>query len=730
MYRKISEKLYEKFVVNHMACAIQGKDGKYYTKYINVSSKIIESMLKSKSSMGIYQQLNGNVKWVCIDFDCKDKEYPNVELMYEEIVDDFIFKLDSLNISYLKEYSGRRGIHIWIIFDEFISKRDAYRIVSYLILDIKYDKEKYGIDLFPATPTSAGNKVGKQVKLPLSTHKMGNQSFFFENELDLKKEINIDEQSEILEKYTFQTPSQLIALLNEDSTNSQSVFKKHAIKSEKDTNISVFFREVYSILSELEPYERLFTKIKNGQLENVDYLVLYGTSTGFSSDDSFFEYLMEDNPLYNEEISRRKTNKIKQGYGILTLGSLFDRYCCKLSENLNPLDTAVDFFMRKTNDKYLMYITDIKTETEIDILSNISYTASKEKNYFFENDEVINPNIYIDFMKNQVRTNEFIVSDIEEICFGKNKHSENIEFYRYIRKEKDKDRQLVSLGYKDRILTTQLALNISYALNRFQNIKSFSYNINFSSKRYIFFNWFNSWKEYTKRINTYLEIPFFDDYALIQLDLKKFYENIDFITLSEKLNKLTVDDSVYYQLKYLVNYNEKLMYELTKSRKGVPQGPAYARIISELFIQLILDEALKNHSSSTVLRYVDDMCIICPKDDVDDMYNELKILLLKNGLPLNNNKTRIYYELSDLTEEEKRTINFGNKMSYEFNTSNENMLQTNEEKSDLISDKLSNYNIDDCSLLFSTSTDDYYKKMYFIRNAKSIFSEELGRGST
>ena len=40
--------------------------------------------------------------------------------------------------------------------------------------------KKFGLDKFPATDSAAGNKVGKQVKFPLSVHRSGGQSFIFE----------------------------------------------------------------------------------------------------------------------------------------------------------------------------------------------------------------------------------------------------------------------------------------------------------------------------------------------------------------------------------------------------------------------------------------------------------------------------------------------------------------------------------------------------------------------
>ena len=46
---------------------------------------------------------------------------------------------------------------------------------------------------------------------------------------------------------------------------------------------------------------------------------------------------------------------------------------------------------------------------------------------------------------------------------------------------------------------------------------------------------------------------------------------------------------------FLIEYNNKLMKELKNGHRiGVPQGPAYARIIAEMFLDRLLDRAFRN----------------------------------------------------------------------------------------------------------------------------------------
>lgn len=182
---KIAQRLYELLVVNPSVIAIQQKDGRYATCYIQYDEYLLAEMLRRRGSAGCYQQNPGGlIKWICLDFDCKKKTNPPLDELYNLIKTSVLKKLDEIGISYITEFSGRRGIHVWIIFEEKISKKIGYSIIQELVKDLSFDESKFGLDKFPATDSSSGNKVGKQVKFPLSVHRSGAQSFIFEKILD------------------------------------------------------------------------------------------------------------------------------------------------------------------------------------------------------------------------------------------------------------------------------------------------------------------------------------------------------------------------------------------------------------------------------------------------------------------------------------------------------------------------------------------------------------------
>ncbi|RXM52848.1 hypothetical protein, partial [Chryseobacterium sp. CH1] len=53
-----------------------------------------------------------------------------------------ISQLDSINIPHLVEFSGRRGFHIWIVFERNITKEEGYNLINYIYKNTRDKFEK------------------------------------------------------------------------------------------------------------------------------------------------------------------------------------------------------------------------------------------------------------------------------------------------------------------------------------------------------------------------------------------------------------------------------------------------------------------------------------------------------------------------------------------------------------------------------------------------------------
>lgn len=92
---QLAQKEYELFVVNTTAVAVQGRDGKYYTEYIPVTPFLLQNMLSQQGSLGCYQQKyrTNRIRWICFDFDCNEKENPDIQELYSTCITPLIEKM-------------------------------------------------------------------------------------------------------------------------------------------------------------------------------------------------------------------------------------------------------------------------------------------------------------------------------------------------------------------------------------------------------------------------------------------------------------------------------------------------------------------------------------------------------------------------------------------------------------------------------------------------------------
>ena len=218
LYR-LARKLFNLFVANQNVIAMQMPDGNYIPQIINYDFTLFHQMLVKKSALAVYQQksFSSQIKWVCFDFDIlkNQEEKGSIEELANLMVNPLCKVLDTLDINYLVEFSGRRGIHVWIIFDSFFEKQLGYDLMNIILDKVNYEErlfDIYAIDRFPATRYGK-NKFGKAVKLPLSAHKKNNNKHsYFLTESDLnssliqdinssKKEIDFQKQEEIISRY-------------------------------------------------------------------------------------------------------------------------------------------------------------------------------------------------------------------------------------------------------------------------------------------------------------------------------------------------------------------------------------------------------------------------------------------------------------------------------------------------------------------------------------------------
>ena len=751
IYQEVADVLFSRFVVNHSAVAVQNENGKYMTIKTPLTVEMIKAMLRGGFSIGTYQQQynNDKLRWICFDFDVKKKSENDSELndLKNLYIIPFLLKLENKDISYLVEYSGRRGFHIWIFFNQIISKNLAYTIIKSLIGEtegkIKNSKE-YGLDLFPKTCSGRmPNKYGLQVKLPLSRHRVsGTYSYFIRN-ID---EFNNDKRYHLDDVFL----TEQISIIEDVKDNDiNDILQKCGLESEELKEEIVDYHKQYIIMSkkmDLAEIRKAFNAdpalsaiwkhVENGMLDSFERTMLLGVFGHMNCGMNILTDIFKLQNNYNRRITRKMIMKYRDTMFPITFKYLY-RYlgiegCLAGKENVYIDDYLVDFLGIPS-----------KKHSGIGIKKNVNFAreiVEKELNYFFYNEEVYDFEIvnslktmtYYDFSNI-----ELYINKVEE---GKEKRLDNISFKKYIRKEETKERIMISLGAKERVITTALITKLIMYCQK--DYRSYSYHLNLGPEGDVFYPWVSSWIKYKNDITQYFSVPFFENYYCLKIDFKHFYDSIFLHSAFERIcNRDSIVDKVKFIniYKYLLEFNEMLMRKVGLEARGVPQGPAYARVMAEITLDEMVNQFFEeNQRFNTVrfYRYVDDIFVFGEEGEMLERFLEAFSAFFENiDLFLNKTKSKNYGCIKDLLPRDKEELKEFREFNYDiFQLKDSAFLD--EYGKDMFDTKYlrfiyrkQGWDINDANLIFSERIDKSVKDKYLEEFYNDLIKSKLGRGS-
>jgi hypothetical protein len=174
---EINVELLRKFVSRTEPFARQLDTGAYFVVDKELTDIQLKAHLDGEKTLGTYvMDIDGNIKWICIDIDCEIKDLP----LFDKLA-DFIYDLFP-DFDRVKEFSGRRGYHIWLFLEK-PSKPRFYRelVISRLLQNGVNSKT---IEIYPKqnalSHTSKG--LGNLLKLPFGIHqRSGKRSTLLRN---------------------------------------------------------------------------------------------------------------------------------------------------------------------------------------------------------------------------------------------------------------------------------------------------------------------------------------------------------------------------------------------------------------------------------------------------------------------------------------------------------------------------------------------------------------------
>jgi len=711
IYIQLSNKLFEVFYVDDKKYGRQQKDGSYRLVKEKISPVTIDDMLKNQKSLLTYQELhivgNALIKWICIDLDIEKKEIDKNEVNYENLklvkaaADEVCNFLDSIDIPYLLEFSGRRGFHIWVVFERLITKENGFRFINFVISNVKEKFNKIIIaDKFPKTafvnPKTKG--VGFGIKLPLSQNKGSNRlSFFlkkntpfeFDQDKWLSKPNNefLKNQFEILSSLNSVSLDKIQPYIDEYNTSvgvkntSEKFLRTKKINSFLPENINL--EKILESLRKCEHLDKILYDYEKG-LGGKERGILVGLLGQLKTQDDFdfgYKILMElfsNIQNFNPEITEKNLNNLKY-FQPITCSNFGKCNSCKECNLISPVE-LIDNIDLIDKPSYSIKRID---ENLFEKLKNSIYQ------YSLMNDEVP---LYPQLRKSSNLTLNEVEKTIDNIYNGD--YSKVYDSYKFERNEINKIRILYNLDSINNFISTYFIfiLNTLY----YTEISNNSYGYQFSGSLYqnnIFNNWFANWAKFSREIEKVLFSEEYEDFYVLKLDIKSFYDKVDLKRLKiklyeeapssirEKLNDISDEDKLKY--KHIINYLIDLSIKTTNSEIGLPQGPAYARYLAELYLNgldsLIEKTFITDQRREFYNRFVDDIFIFVEsKERADDLYVKIKDWLTINNLELNSNKSKVlnvkeYAESGDYNR-------FKDNIKYDINYVNKNKNVLSEEE--------------------------------------------------
>lgn len=653
--------IYEIFVANNRRYAVQLDDGNYNTVYKPLRPVTIKKMLEMGESYLTYQESAGYVKWICLDFDIAKHALeqggvdPYAPELHESVSKAVNF-LKKYEIPFLLEFSGNRGFHIWIIFKAFIAKAVAFAIVDKIEKASQCSSENIEIDKYPKTGkiNKRSKGIGLGVKLPLALHRKSKKlahliseisDFSFDKKTwpqSLSEEL-ICSQLDLTKNYKKQKEGilkQKLQITDEDVDDSSENFKRvHDATLPGGTTLDSILQQ----LSRCKMLEPILNRYQKG-LGNRDREKMVGLLCRFrtQNDNEYGKKLLKEffsrMPNYRPGLTEKKLDSLR--YYPLTCRYLGDGKCgeqcpreCKTPIDL--IDVAGISYRDDDDNVNLEFLP-----------KDFEKIVEAQKNYSYFNDE-------IPLYTTEKHLESLRYSDVN-VAYKKvieNNDKLEIDFYYSFERleSKNKSRILYNLSAQEKVVTTLLVSILHSLFSKEISNNSFGYQLvpGFANNE-VFYHWLRQWKMYTTLLSEIVEDDYYEDYTLLKIDLKSFYDNIDHKRLAVKLIeesawKMKIDLSEADKKKYfnIVTYLIDICEYLMGEERGVPQGPAFARYLAEIYLIDLdrqIEEQLKE-GFEFYYRYVDDMFIFLEsKEKAITLYNLLKSQLEIHGLSINTGK--------------------------------------------------------------------------------------------
>ena len=630
--------------------AFQGKD---FYRPINqsLSSDYITNHFKGFVTFGIYVLTKSSLcNFICIDIDIPKSELDKVKFddqneKYKYLKDE-LFTLQKIIIEELKidnnsillEDSGGRGYHIWIFFEESIPGNDAlklfYIIKNFTDLDFEFFPKQSNL--------TERRRYGNLIKLPLGIHQNYNyQSVFFTiSDSTISIISPLENNIKHLQKIKKVEKKKVEQIIRD---NKNLIEEKTNLEIKNDdipSGSRIYYEDELDFLFQnCNALNQLKKKAEqNVELSHAEMFHFANCILSIPDKEDFLVNIIQKSygVNFNRDYTSREIALIKNLYPTscnkLIQEGICKRYCNdsikKLNSNtLYTNTTPLSFWLNSQKIK-----RSIKNEELLDFISdieNIKNAYWKLKKYHKYEDVLF----FDEFDFEQFEKYLDIYAEYISLYF---QEKEEIPFLGYLKvnlpKKVDENgemqyRQMAYSTVFDQVIIQIIfeAISIIFEEDFQDSSFGYRYNTNTLYSDEIFQDWREFYYQFRNKIlnkNRESNVNY-----RIKCDIRMYYDNIQHDILLQQVQKYINEEYIIRMIKRII---ELYKYD-DKKKKGLPQGPAYARILANLY----LNEFDKKISQSVLgyYRYVDDLFFFVKNEkDAEDCLKKVTHLLDDLGL--------------------------------------------------------------------------------------------------
>lgn len=630
----------------------QQDDSSYHPVAYCLDTFYLRQHLAGDATYGIYVlNIQSYCHFFCIDIDIAKNElnetnFKNRTAKYSHLgqrVRDTIKTLtETLGIpreAMLLEETGGRGYHIWIFLNEPISGENAVAFGAILKSYLNFE-----IEFFPKQgQLTSSRKLGNLVKLPLGIHrKYGNNSLFF-NLIDDEPQY-VDGLENNLELLTRVLPTETRAILATVRDHPRIEVKTKNIdlwSNSRDLQRPFFKGDISILTTRCTAIRGLRSKAESGQ--QLSRAEAFHFANILISAERGQDYVVETMRTsyaseYNEQKTLSEIEKIRP---------LFPTSCATLVEQGICLGYCREGIRKRNSDPLLanttpcsVWLTRLQGQipTEMgDFLARIGEPSTVRRSFFqlkayheHEDSLFFDPFDFEQFERDLPSNCEIIAAILRE------RSTPPFAGYVFVEIPKKLDSEYRLLYRKMAYSTVHDQVPIQAVFNVFAPLIekdfqkcSYGYRWNIDEKKTncIFDDWREAYPRFQNQILAALRSN--PNGFYICCDIKGYYDHVDHAILAEQLRGIIGDS---YVSKFINDVVAMYRHD-EREAKGLPQGPAYARLLANLYLN-DFDKFAVRHTTK-YLRYVDDLFLFYnSKEDAEHGLQEVAKYLRSLGLEL------------------------------------------------------------------------------------------------